>query len=87
LNVIGLVTVKPRTEDYVPLLPWLGVVLIGVALGTVWRRNGFALAPALRKLNEVPPRWLVFFGVWSLTVYLLHQPVLMGILWVVSRSV
>jgi uncharacterized membrane protein len=87
LNVIGLVTVKPRTEDYVPLLPWLGVVLIGVALGTVWRRNGFALAPALRKLNEAPPRWLVFFGVWSLTVYLLHQPVLMGILWVVSRSV
>jgi uncharacterized membrane protein len=87
LNVIGLVTVKPRTEDYVPLLPWIGVVLIGVALGAVWRRHGFALAPALRRLNEAPPRWLVFLGVWSLMVYLLHQPVLMGILWLVRRLV
>ncbi len=87
LNVIGLVTVKPRTEDYVPLLPWIGVVLIGVALAAVWRRHGFALAPALRRLNGAPPRWLVFLGVWSLTVYLLHQPVLMGILWLVRRLV
>jgi uncharacterized membrane protein len=83
LNIVGLVTLKPRTEDYVPLFPWFGVVLIGVALGALWQRRGFALAPALRGLNETPPRWLVFLGVWSLTVYLVHQPVLMGALWVV----
>lgn len=85
LNIIGLVTMKPRTEDYVPLFPWIGVVLIGVALGAQWRRRGFALAPALRGLNEAPPRWLVFLGVWSLTVYLVHQPVLMGTLWLVRK--
>jgi uncharacterized membrane protein len=85
LNIIGLVTMKPRTEDYVPLFPWLGVVLIGVALGAQWRRRGFALVPALRGLNDAPPRWLVFLGVWSLTVYLVHQPVLMGTLWLVRK--
>ncbi|GAB4483769.1 MAG: hypothetical protein OHK0044_33170 [Burkholderiaceae bacterium] len=86
-SVVGLVTVKPRTEDYVPLLPWIGVVLIGVALGTLWRRHGFALAPALRRLNEAPPRWLVFLGVWSLTAYLVHQPVLMAMLWILRKFV
>lgn len=85
LNIVGLVTAKPRTEDYVPLLPWIGVVLIGVALGALWQQRGFALAPALRRLNEAPPRWLVILGAWSLTVYLVHQPVLMGALWLVTK--
>jgi uncharacterized membrane protein len=87
LNIIGLVTTKPRTEDYVPLLPWFGVVLIGMALGALWRRRGFALVPPLRRLNDAPPRWLVFLGTWSLTVYLVHQPVLMGALWLVRKIV
>ena len=84
-NVVGLVTTKPRTEDYVPLFPWIGVVLIGVALGALWRRRDFAVAPALQRLNEAPPRWLVLLGVWSLTVYLAHQPLLMGALWLVRK--
>lgn len=34
-NWVGLVTHKPVTEDYVPVLPWLGVMLWGLA-GTQW---------------------------------------------------
>src|SRR5258706_16109028 len=33
LNWVGLMPRKPVTEDYVPLLPWLGVVLIGLFVG------------------------------------------------------
>jgi len=29
-------------------------------------------------LNERAPRWLLFRGTWALTVYLVHQPVLLG---------
>lgn len=77
-NIIGFVAAKPKTEDYVPIFPWIGVVLIGMGLGSLWQRRGWSIAPLLRPLNETPPRWLLFLGTWALTVYLVHQPLLMG---------
>jgi len=87
LAVVGLVTHKPITEDYVPLLPWLGVVLMGAGLGALWQRHGWAVAPALRRLDESPPRLLLFLGTWSLTVYLLHQPLMISALALVRQLV
>lgn len=87
LNALGFVTQKPSSEDYVPLFPWIGVVLLGAGAGALWARRGFVLVPSLTALNESPPRLLVLLGTWALTVYLLHQPVLMGLLWLVRRSV
>jgi uncharacterized membrane protein len=84
-NIIGFITVKPRTEDYVPLFPWIAVTLAGIGLGSLWQRRGFALARALQPLNARPPRLLLLFGTWALTVYLVHQPILIGLLWLVSR--
>jgi uncharacterized membrane protein len=74
-NWVGLVTAKPVTEDYVPLLPWLGVMLWGLAAGQ-WllahRRSllAGAVPPALRPLAVL--------GRWSLSFYMLHQPLLIG---------
>jgi uncharacterized membrane protein len=85
-NIIGLVTRKPKTEDYVPLLPWFGVVLIGAGLAALWQRRGWSVAPALRRLNDKPPKLLLFLGTWALTVYLLHQPILMGVLWLARQA-
>ncbi len=74
---IGLMTHRPQTEDYVPLLPWFGVVLTGMAfapvLESVARRNQQAL-------DVMPVRALAHAGRHSLVIYLLHQPVLMGLL-------
>ena len=80
-NWVGLVTRKPATEDYAPLLPWLGVVWWGLASGQ-WvlrqRREwlGGAIHAALRPL--------ALLGRWSLSFYMLHQPLLIGalMLWV-----
>ncbi|MGE5338515.1 MAG: heparan-alpha-glucosaminide N-acetyltransferase [Gemmatimonadota bacterium] len=82
-NAIGFVTQKPHSEDYVPLFPWIGVVLVGIGLGALWARRGFAIAPAFDRLSRKPPRVLVLLGRWPLTVYLLHQPLLMGALWLI----
>jgi len=77
LHWIGFVTHRPATEDYVPLFPWSGLVLIGTALGHALQRRGFGpLAPLARA-----PRALRWLGRHSLGVYLLHQPLLIGLLW------
>ena len=85
-NIVGLVTQKPKTEDYVPLFPWMGVVLIGAGLGALWQQRQWALAPVFRPLNDKPPRVLRLLGTWALTVYLVHQPILMGILWLARQA-
>ena len=74
---LGLGTRKPFTEDYVPVLPWLGVMFLGLAAGR-WllqhRRAAFT--------GPVPPllRHLAWLGRHSLSFYMLHQPVLLGLL-------
>jgi uncharacterized membrane protein len=80
LNWVGFMTHKPATEDYVPLFPWLGVVLIGVAAGGWLARQEYR---PLRRLSRASPRWLTWLGRHSLLVYMVHQPVLLGILRVV----
>jgi uncharacterized membrane protein len=73
---LGFATVKPVTEDYVPLFPWTGVMLVGVALGHALVRNDFrAIAPFARL-----PRWVAWLGRHSLVVYMAHQPLLFGAL-------
>jgi uncharacterized membrane protein len=74
-NWVGLVTRKPVTEDYVPLLPWLGVMALGYAVTRELLRAGPAvLAGRLPGLL----RPLALLGRWPLTFYMLHQPVLIG---------
>ena len=80
-NWLGLIGHKPRTEDYVPLLPWLGVMLWGLAAGTALRRRG---APPRRGTGPVA-RPLATLGRWSLSWYMLHQPVLIGALLLAER--
>ena len=74
---VGLVTRKPVTEDWVPVLPWLGVVLWGLAAGQwLLQRHPGLLAGAVPALL----RPLARLGRWSLSFYMLHQPVLIGAL-------
>ncbi|MES3014440.1 MAG: heparan-alpha-glucosaminide N-acetyltransferase [Pseudomonadota bacterium] len=74
---VGLVTHKPVTVDWVPLLPWLGELWWGLAAGQwlLQRRRGW-LTDAL----PATCRPLVLLGRWSLSFYMLHQPVLIGAL-------
>ncbi|MDW5415243.1 heparan-alpha-glucosaminide N-acetyltransferase [Iodobacter sp. CM08] len=71
---LGMMTYKPRTEDYVPMLPWFGVVLLGIAAQTMLPAQWLAQG-GQRQL--APLRWL---GKHSLIIYLIHQPILFGVL-------
>ena len=82
LSVLGFVTQKPVTDDYVPIAPWAGIVFIGIAFGELLGRRSFrALAPL--GAAPAPLRWL---GRHSLVVYMVHQPILLGLLWLVLRA-
>ena len=79
-NWLGLVTRKPVTEDWVPVLPWLGVMLWGCAAAQ-WllaRRREWLAGTIARPLQP-----LALLGRWSLSFYMLHQPVLIGIIMLV----
>lgn len=68
------------TADYVPVFPWFGCVLSGIALAKLAlpRLDGGGLArwrPAAK-----PLRLVAWGGRHSLPVYLLHQPVFIGLI-------
>jgi uncharacterized membrane protein len=80
---LGLSTDPPITVDYVPIFPWFGAVLFGVVAGRLvlghlewplWRWRG----------DGRIARLLALAGRWSLALYLIHQPILVGILFVVA---
>lgn len=81
LALIGLIPVNLNTVDYFPLLPWLGVVSIGLFLGnTLYRKykRRFYL-PDLSQ--NIIIQFFSFLGRNSLIIYLLHQPLLIAILY------
>lgn len=77
LNWVGLMTHKPATEDYVPLLPWFGVVLVGVSIAC-WLLERHMRD--LRQISRASPKWLTWLGRHSLLVYMIHQPIMVGLL-------
>lgn len=81
-NWLGLISRKPITEDYVPLVPWLGLMWWGMATGqwVLRRRPAWVQGTLARPL--APLAWL---GRWSLSWYMLHQPVLIGALMLVPK--
>jgi uncharacterized membrane protein len=83
LNWIGFISRKPVTEDYVPLLPWLGVMWWGMAAGQwLLRRH----APVVQGAIPGAARPLAWLGRWSLSWYMLHQPILIGVLMLVQMA-
>ena len=82
LSFVGLRTSKPQAEDYVPLLPWAGATLLGAA--AAW----YALTPrAMAALGRLRvPRLLSWMGRHSLAIYLAHQPLLFGLLWLFTST-
>jgi uncharacterized membrane protein len=66
--------------DWYPLFPWIGAALVGVAIGRVLYPDG-ERGPTLRRLARTPRGALLAGapGRHALPVYLVHQPVLIGL--------
>lgn len=78
LAPLGVFPENLYMPDYRPLLPWFGVVLLGLFFGKVAytdrKREPGASGPRLAAPVE-------FLGRHTLAIYLIHQPILIAALW------
>ena len=75
-----------QSSDYFPLLPYFGFFLLGAVLGKTIYRKKQTRFPKVRQSAPVIA-FLRLCGKHSLWIYLLHQPVLSGVLYLVSLAV
>lgn len=74
LQFIGFMQYKPATDDYAPLIPWFGLVLIGIFFAK-WAidRQHLPLFTHWQARTSLA-RTLCLGGRHSLLIYMLHQP-------------
>lgn len=83
---LGIQQAGVEMVDYYPLVPWFGVVLLGVAFGA------WAYPNKQRRIHVPdwggawPARFLQFMGRHSLAIYLLHQPVLIAMIFIATQA-
>ncbi|MBX3597328.1 MAG: DUF1624 domain-containing protein [Rhizobiaceae bacterium] len=83
---VGLAPYNPRSNDYVPLFPWFGAVISGIAAAKFASAAG--LLDRLQRIEfPRPTRFLDFIGRHSLAFYLIHQPVMIALIWLFSQIV
>jgi uncharacterized membrane protein len=78
---LGFIPSPFYTLDYFPLLPWFGVVLLGIFLGNNLYQNNKRMFALQDHSQFIASRMLCFLGRYSLIIYLLHQLVIVGILY------
>lgn len=80
-NYVGFTERGFFSTDYFSLLPWLFLFLVGYFLyGVFQKKNWFGV------LEKWECRPLQVLGEHSLLIYLVHQPLVYGVLWVVTRA-
>jgi uncharacterized membrane protein len=83
LDWLGLGATTRPTNDYVPIFPWFGFVLLGLVAGRL--ALPFARAAPGPLWTTALSRGLIWSGRRSLPIYLIHQPLLLGALIVIVR--
>jgi len=82
---LGLAPAGFFSLDYFPLVPWWGMVLVGISLGGFFY-PGYRRRVPLPDLSFCPPiKPFIALGRSSLLIYLVHQPILIVLLLLLSR--
>ncbi len=78
---LGFVPSTLQTVDYFPIFPWFGIVLLGIFFGRLLYKN----YRRQFKLPDLSSNFFVrifsFIGRNSLIIYLIHQPILIVVLY------
>jgi len=81
LSWLGFAEIPPRSNDYVPLFPWIAALLAGVTVARIAvSRNWLPRLAAVQTSQNL----LSKAGRHSLVIYLVHQPVLIALVYLFS---
>ncbi len=86
LSWIGLITTKPETVDFVPIFPWFAAPLYGIACTKYAIENNWHLRLAKLQLHHRIFKPIQLFGRHSLLFYMVHQPIIIGIIWLAVNA-
>ena len=86
---LGLSTWRPPSVDFVPFFPAFAAVALGIAVAKLFGLDRRAPTPPPAEPRPMRPaaRPLAWAGRHSLLVYLAHQPILIGLLWLALLAV
>jgi uncharacterized membrane protein len=79
---LGLSPSAPAAVDYVPVAPWFAVPLLGIAAGRWFFQSRFAPAALDWNPQNTVMQIVRFAGRNSLVIYMVHQPILYGGLYI-----
>lgn len=83
----GLSQFTPKANDFVPIFPWFGWVLMGLAFAKTLDKRDLWQTLSKLEFNFFPANWLKFLGRHSLIFYLVHQPIMIGTLYVFVKFI
>lgn len=81
----GLGAVEPRSNDWRPLFPWAGFTLLGLAGAQAFLKRGLPERMTGWRERGAISRALTLGGRHSLALYLVHQPILFALVFIVAQ--
>ncbi|MDM7934753.1 MAG: heparan-alpha-glucosaminide N-acetyltransferase [Methanothrix sp.] len=79
---LGLAPSGFSSIDYLPVLPWSGFILVGASIGDILYRDGRRRISLPDLSGSAIVRPFTLLGRRSLMVYLVHQPILLSLLYI-----
>lgn len=81
---IGVTPSPFSSFDYFPLLPWLSYIIVGIILGNIYRpyRKKHTISIDIHKNKSLK---LSALGQRSLLIYLVHQPAILFVLYIIKN--
>lgn len=83
----GLSKLTPISNDYVPMFPFFAATLLGIALAQLALKKGWIQKLEGRETSSAISKSLQFIGKHSLIYYLIHQPIMIGILYIIHMFI